>query len=357
MLTRKIIILFVLIAAICLSGCNLSQSGAADEVALNPPTLSIMVTNTVIPSLSPTRTALAAAPTITVLDSATQPPPQIVKVAAAATQPPPSGVCSLKAAGDYEVNIRKGPGTQHDIISALSTGQYMLVIGRADNGWLQIAVSREQVGWVSPKVTTLYGSCGSLTTTTFINGAANPTLTPTPTAIFGADIGTASRFIVTTSAVGNITAGTAVRISTARFTGSDWLYDIVTADGRTAVASQAQLAFSSTAGLFPFPTATPFIWTATAAAPIMELPGDVSASDVVIPPDLCTVTAHSTTNLYASPGSSTVVGVLKPGPWAQVGAVNADGWYKVTIWTDGRQGWTTLGSVELHGPCGSLPVE
>jgi len=40
-----------------------------------------------------------------------------------------------------------------------------------------------------------------------------------------------------------------------------------------------------------------------------------------------------------------------------VDATDGKGWYKVTIWTNGSQGWTTASTVTLHGPCDKLPVE
>ncbi len=382
-------------------------------------------------------------------DIVTQSASQMVNVAAVPTQPPPEDVCSLKSTGDYDVNVRRGPGPEFEIMSVLQAGQYMLVIKQADNGWLQIPWGREAVGWVSPKVVTLYGSCSSLRADREAELAA-PSLTPTPTGMFGFTMDIPINHIITKVTVGSIPAGTTVIISTSMFTGSEYLYDIMTADGRYETARESQLAYSETGGTLPFPTPTPSIFIpsatvsvtdgptppvvyfqselgmgvyrvattttvgnipagtavrlssaefngsewmyliftkdgrfanahesqlayipnaggggptptvpviATATVPVMDLPTDVSPSDVVIPEGMCTVTAKTSTHLVAKPGSSTVVGVLNPGPWAQVGASNGQGWYKVTIWTDGRQGWTTTSTVTLHGPCASLPVE
>lgn len=423
------------------SACNLSsQFGAPNEVALNPATLEVSPTRTPTVSTNPTRTPFAA-PTITVLggDSATRLVSQ-VNVAAGTNAPtlaPPSDICSLKATGNFDVNVRVGPGTEFKIMTVLPVGQYIMVIKIAQNGWLQVALGREAVGWVSPKVVTLYGPCDNLRASLATEMASPPTLTPTPTGMFGFTMNIPLNHLITKVDVGSIPAGTTVMISTTMFTGTEYHYDIMTVDGRHETALDSQLVISKFGGTMPFPTATPYVYVATptaffgneigmigyhvvttvkvgdipagtevtlgsamyngeywtysiftkdgksaeakqselayrvndqgatatlipvftATAPVMSLPTDVSPSDVVIPDGVCTVTANSVTNLYAAPNSSTVVGVMQPGPWAQVGAKNSQGWYKVTIWTDGSQGWTTTATVTLHGPCDALPVE
>jgi hypothetical protein len=175
-------------------------------------------------------------------------------------------------------------------------------------------------------------------------------------AAFQSELGMNVFRVKTTSAVADIPINTAVRVSMAMFDGTTWTYDIATKDELHATAYEWQLAYIPGAGGGgPTPTEPPVM--ATAAVPVMSLPSDVSLSDVVIPSDMCTVTVNSRTNLITQPGFPLVVGVLDPGPWAQVDATNGQGWYKVTIWTDGRQGWTNLSTVTLHGPCDNLPVE
>lgn len=354
-MSRKILVFGLVLLAAVLSACNLSQSGSANEVALNPPTLDAEQTVVVTPTTPrPTRTPIVvAAPTITVLTASSGSASQLVPIAAVSTVPPPEGVCSVKAAGEYDVNVRLKAGTEFDVVGVLPANTYLLVISHAENGWLQVPLSRELVGWVSPKVVTLHGPCSDMLS----QPPPAPTFVPTPTASFGGDIGTESNDIITLVDIGAIAKGTTVRVGSAMFTGSEWKYDIYTADSRYAVASQSQLTYRIGGGTLPFPTATPYDAASTPSVPVMELPTDASPSDVIIPEDMCTVTAYTTTNLYAAPYSTTVVGILNPGPWAQVSAVSSQGWYKVTIWTDGRQGWTTLTTVQLHGPCASLPVE
>ncbi len=440
MLLKKLTGIALLIMAAALSACNLSsQFASVNEVALSRPALEMSPTNTLAVTANATRTAFAA-PTITVLgddDIATRPASQAQLAAGTATVPPPADVCSLKSTGDFDVNVRVGPGTEFKIMSALPAGQYMVVIKKAANGWLQIPWGREAVGWISPKVVTLYGPCDRLSTDLATEMASPPTLTPTPTAMFGFTMNIPLNHLVTKVDVGSIPAGTTVTLSTTMFTGTEYHYDIMTVDGRHETALDSQLAISETGGTLPFPTPTPYVYVATptaffgseigmngyhvvtttkvgdipagtevtlgsamyngqywtynivtkdgkfadakeselayrmneqgatatlipvftATAPVMSLPTDVSPSDVVIPDGVCTVTAKSVTNLVAAPNASKVVGVLQPGPWVQVGATNGQGWYKVTIWTDGSQGWANINTVTLHGPCDALPVE
>ena len=458
MISRKLTTVVALVLAAALGACNLSQSGAAAEVALNPPTLEISATRTPISFNNPTRTPIAA-PTITVLgvgggdNTVAQPASQIVAVGVTATQPPPPNMCSLRPTGTFDVNVRLGPSTDSAIQTALKAGQYLQVVGRSDNGWLKVPLGGSGYGWVAAKVVTLNGPCNGLPVEGVSAVAAAmqvaTSFTPTPTGMFGFTMNIALNHLITKVDVGSIPAGTTVMVTTTRFTGSEYLYDIVTADGRYETARDSQLAHSASGGTLLFPTPTPVViittatnsvpyvptqtavynteigmgvyrvmtttalgtiptgtavrissamfngteWTywiatkdgtsataresqlayipnaggggptptvpvvATLTIPVMSLATDVSPSDVVIPDDMCTVTANSTTNLYAQPGSSTVVGILNPGPWSQVDATDGKGWYKVTIWTNGSQGWTNTSTVTLHGPCDKLPVE
>jgi hypothetical protein len=261
-----------LLMATALGACNLSQSGALQEVALNPPTLQASPTRTPIPFGNPTRTAVAA-PTITFLggdDSVVQPAAQVVDVAVIATQPPPQGICSAKPTGNYAVNVRLGPGADFGIVTALRAGQYAEVISRSDNHieapWFHIRLGGTTQGWVSPKVVTLYGPCDSLTVDVMSIApvvSLEPSMTPTPTAMFGFTMNIPLNHLITKVNVGSIPAGTTVMVSTTQFTGSEYLYQIVTADGRYETARDSQLAYSEKGVTQLFPTPTPYVYVAT----------------------------------------------------------------------------------------------
>jgi uncharacterized protein YgiM (DUF1202 family) len=447
MALKKLLAGTALLTAALVSGCNLSTQLAANEVALNPPTLEVSPTSTLALTPLPTRTPIDAAPTLIALgggDVTNQPVSLTLNgTVIPPTQPPPQGICSAKPTGSFDVNIRMGAGTNFGIITALHAGQYVQVLNRSDVGWLRVNVDGYGQGWVSGKVVTLFGPCNGLpveAVATISASVVAPSMTPTPTAMFGFTMNISLNRLITKEKIGDIPAGTTVVVTSTQFNGSFYLYGIVTADGRSATATDSQLAYSASGGLMPFPTPTPYVYVATptaffngeigmgqyrvvtvtqvegipagttvrigsayydgttwmydistangqhatasqsqlayapnaggggptptspvvatATVPVMDLPTDVSPSDVVIPDGMCTVTAKSKTNLYASPNTSaSVVGVMNPGPWAQVGASNGQGWYKVTIWTDGRQGWGNISTLTLHGPCDSLPTE
>jgi hypothetical protein len=81
--------------------------------------------------------------------------------------------------------------------------------------------------------------------------APNMTPGPTPTALYGSSIGMGYA-LITTEPVGPIPAGAQVRIGSAWFDGTDWVYSIVAEDGQTtADARQWQLTYA------PPPAPTP----------------------------------------------------------------------------------------------------
>jgi hypothetical protein len=93
---------------------------------------------------------------------------------------------------------------------------------------------------------------------------------------------------------------------------------------------------------------------------VQELPTDVSPDDVVIPEGMCTVIAvDNSANIYeSSRADSTVIGVLRPGPWLTVNGRDDKGWYRVTLFSGGL-GWVDGSHVQVNGlgsACEELPV-
>lgn len=89
-----------------------------------------------------------------------------------------------------------------------------------------------------------------------------PGVTPgaaTPTAVFGGALGMGFYAAVTTQVVGDIPAGTPVRVGSAWYNGIEWIYNITDATGRENTASESQLAVAPdyTPGM-PTPTAAYF---------------------------------------------------------------------------------------------------
>jgi uncharacterized protein YraI len=83
------------------------------------------------------------------------------------------------------LNFRTGPGTNYDIITVLSAGTVLPIVGRVgDNSWWQLS-SGTAVGWVSAQFTTTYGVCSNvpvLVPPASPTPKGGPTSTPTPTA-------------------------------------------------------------------------------------------------------------------------------------------------------------------------------
>lgn len=71
----------------------------------------------------------------------------------------PAGGC-LAIAGANGVNVRRGPGTNYEVIAALRPGEALAVNGQFQ-GWYS-GLFRNTSGWVSGSVSTLQGDCQGL---------------------------------------------------------------------------------------------------------------------------------------------------------------------------------------------------
>ena len=105
-------------------------------------------------------------------------------------------VIPLVNAGENNVNIRGGPGTNYDIVGTLPAGQSLQIVGRNnDSSWWQVVTS-SGLGWVAAWVTTASDVDDSIpvvetppppeptfTSTPTATFTSTPTSTPTPTSI------------------------------------------------------------------------------------------------------------------------------------------------------------------------------
>jgi uncharacterized protein YraI len=87
------------------------------------------------------------------------------------------------------LNFREGPSTNYKVISILSAGSVIPIMGRlGDNTWWQLR-NGTTIGWVSAQYTTVYGNCTGIPvaapppspTPTGGVPTSTPTTTPTPT--------------------------------------------------------------------------------------------------------------------------------------------------------------------------------
>ncbi|MCA0454463.1 MAG: SH3 domain-containing protein [Chloroflexi bacterium] len=163
-MVSKLLAFGLLILAAALSACNLSMSAKAGELALNPTEVNAEATVDVTPTTPhPTRTPIfPLSPTITILTAASGSNALVGTLAPPPILPPPEGICSVRATGDYDVNVRQGAGTDFDVVGLLPANSYLTALKRGADGWLQVQLSAGLTGWVSPKVVTLYGPCDAL---------------------------------------------------------------------------------------------------------------------------------------------------------------------------------------------------
>ncbi|MDP7631138.1 MAG: SH3 domain-containing protein, partial [SAR324 cluster bacterium] len=54
------------------------------------------------------------------------------------------------------LNLRTGPGTQHDILRPLSRGTHLTLSNTAQDGWQKVRTSEDEQGWISTKYLHVY---------------------------------------------------------------------------------------------------------------------------------------------------------------------------------------------------------
>jgi hypothetical protein len=148
------------------------------------------------------------------------------------------------------VNMRSGPGEQYDILNAFSINDTVVAVAKSDNGWyrVQFVIAASMwTGWVPESLINLSGSCDELSVFASEGYVPDmmPTLNATPTALFNNSIGMSQYNVITLETVGPIPANTRVRISSAYYTGTEWMYTVVAADEISfADARQSQLQYA-----------------------------------------------------------------------------------------------------------------
>lgn len=138
------------------------------------------------------------------------------------------------------MNIYEWPGVDYAVVGALQRRVSAPILLQNGQGWYQVTASGT-VGWVESAAIRMSGPCENLP---FPSPTFQP-MTSTPTAAYGGSIGMSGYNLMTTEQVGAIPAGTRVRIGSAYFTGTEWMYQISTQDEQTtAEAREAQLAYA-----------------------------------------------------------------------------------------------------------------
>jgi hypothetical protein len=231
------------------TGTSETGSGGSSQPSVTPsPTVAIILaTNTVFATQPPTDT---------------QQPPTATPTRRPTAKPavfPPTvtpSQCTATNRGTEAVNIYEWPGTDYAVIAAIQSRGALPVLLQNGQGWYEVLASGV-VGWIQGTSVQFSGPCENLPypSPTFVP------MTSTPTAAYGGSIGMSGYNLMTTEQVGAIPAGTRVRIGSAYFTGSEWIYQIATQDEQTtADAHESQLAYAPPDVA---PTATPVAETPT----------------------------------------------------------------------------------------------
>ena len=91
-----------------------------------------------------------------------------IGAAAAAQANPPATIlskaappCQLTTNSTNAVIIRSAPSTQYEVLSSLSTGNFLPVLGRTDDGWYAVNYNERQT-WMASEAVMLIGSCDTL---------------------------------------------------------------------------------------------------------------------------------------------------------------------------------------------------
>jgi hypothetical protein len=194
----------------------------------------------ILPVLSPTPTTSTPGPT------------PMSPAATSRVASPPAYQCSAGSAMGAAVTLFNQPDAASGTGGVLYPGAFFQVIAKSGDGWYQLAgPGGYTAGWAPGYLVTVYGPCSTLPVATPVP----PTATPLPTLMYGDSIGM-GYVLVTTEPIGDMPAGTRVRISHAQFNDSQWQYYVVAEDEQTmawATASQLTYAPNMTPG--PTPTA------------------------------------------------------------------------------------------------------
>jgi hypothetical protein len=91
-----------------------------------------------------------------------------VGAAVSAQSNPPAAIlskaappCQVTPATDAATLVRSAPHGDYEVLTALTPGNYLPVLGRTDDGWYAVNLN-ERMSWMSQDVTTLVGVCDSV---------------------------------------------------------------------------------------------------------------------------------------------------------------------------------------------------
>jgi len=212
-----------------------------------PADLGILPAVPLTPTIVPL--AIPLTPTLVIPSPGYVPPNAVATVITATVITSPPYPCNGTVVSSAPVMLYDRPNPASGISGALYPGTSFQVIGESDTGWYQIVTLD---GYTAGRVP---GDLVFLDTESCRTAPVPPALTPFPTLIYGESIGM-GYMLITTEPIGDMPAGARVRISHARFDGSQWQYYVVAEDEQTmAWASASQLTYAPDVTPGPTPTA------------------------------------------------------------------------------------------------------
>ncbi len=146
-LRTRLLPLTVLLA-LALAGCNISDLGAPAATATVPP----LPTSTSVPSATATDSPV---PTVTETSAPTQTPsatytlsPTFTPTYTSAPTATPTTFAVVRS--QRRVNVRGGPGTDHDIVDSVASGAAVQVLAESeDSNWYRVQLDSGREGWIS----------------------------------------------------------------------------------------------------------------------------------------------------------------------------------------------------------------
>ena len=134
--------------ALALAGCNISDLGAPAATATVPP----LPTSTSVPSATATDSPV---PTVTETSAPTQTPsatytlsPTFTPTYTSAPTATPTTFAVVRS--QRRVNVRGGPGTDHDILDSVASGAAVQVLAKSeDSDWYRVQLDSGREGWIS----------------------------------------------------------------------------------------------------------------------------------------------------------------------------------------------------------------
>lgn len=257
------------------------------------------------------------------------------------------------------LNVRTGPGVNYGIVTTVSFGQSVALIGRTSNNvWVNIQVGN-QTGWVNGSYITPNVAISSLPLTA-VPAQPDPAVPVAPNALLSLRAGPS----YSDSVVGHVFQGQRVT-AVARNSNNLWIKIRINETGLLGwiPASNVQLNITITnlpveSGTVPVPTATPIPATTTATP--VPTTTSATATPTVAPTSstgVSGVVATGALNVRTGPGPEySVVTFVNQGSTLTITGRNSDNSWLQVITSSNQTGWVLSSLVTVTGDVNALPI-